>query len=57
MVVGGGANCSCSGSAGGSGGGGGGNTPGPKLLLVEAGNTPPVSPSQGKDGGEWYYTT
>ena len=39
------------GADGGSGGGAGGNGPGAKRL-GGSGNTPPVSPAQGKDGGD-----
>ena len=42
--------CGYAGAAGGSGGGGGGSTTG-ATLAGGAGNTPPVSPAQGKDGG------
>ena len=37
---------------GGSGGGGGGSNPSPSSPPAGAGNTPPVSPSQGNPGGE-----
>jgi hypothetical protein len=40
------------GSDGGSGGGGGGSNPSPHSPPAGAGNTPPVSPSQGNPGGE-----
>ena len=45
------------GGAGGSGGGAGQNSSPPPRAVVGAGNTPPVSPSQGNPGGQGNYAT
>ena len=45
------------GGSGGSGGGAGQNSSPPPRAVVGAGNTPPVSPSQGNPGGQGNYAT